>query len=618
MTAERIIDLPELPRVLVGLYGSTGCGKSTLINALLDNLLLHSNTMRAGTSTVTEVAWNTETSPTRAYKAEIQFITADEWRAELDIICSDIRDLPPDESSNPETNIALAKINAVYPDLDTSDLKNISPAQLLTRTDLDGFLGENRLVFDSHVGKFKKALRSFTSSSSRAVSKGGVKFAVWPLIRLVKVFIKADVLKTGIVLVDLPGSSDDNAARNAVAQEYMKFLQHLWIASNIVRAVNDQVAKEIFGAAFKFQLMMDGIYNANFITFLMTKCDDITTDEAIKDLGLKKELKAKISLQKSLDSDLRKKGDQSRKTAAALAKTKAGLNKVAKVIKEVKGDIKSLCDDMEHPRDDIEPPKKRLRTGNETEQLNYVPISNQEPPFVIKRESETETSQTVAHKDRKEILQTRLEDKSFLQTELKKRQKELDAKEEELRRAIGQLTTKVIAVKGDLKTICIKRRTEWSTQELQKDFKAGIRELGVDLAESGDQVAAKHLSLMPQSTEPPSVYGVSAKAFHKQRGRLRKEPDIQGFPNPEYTGIPRLQKHCHDITLPARVTIADDVINELNIHLDQLQFWAEDMTPGHAISQPEKIKLEAIFAAARTQVNKVCQSSNLRNQGISC
>lgn len=50
--------------------------------------------------------------------------------------------------------------------------------------------------------------------------KKGMEF--WPLIKVVKIYVKAEALSTGAVIVDLPGVHDSNAARAAVASGYMK------------------------------------------------------------------------------------------------------------------------------------------------------------------------------------------------------------------------------------------------------------------------------------------------------------------------------------------------------------------------------------------------------------
>src|SRR5690606_4350800 len=53
-------------------------------------------------------------------------------------------------------------------------------------------------------------------------------------------------------------------------------------------AVNDKSAKDLLGETFKRQLYMDGGYQT--ISFLCSKCDDISVTEAIESLGLEDEV----------------------------------------------------------------------------------------------------------------------------------------------------------------------------------------------------------------------------------------------------------------------------------------------------------------------------------------
>ena len=62
----------------------------------------------------------------------------------------------------------------------------------------------------------------------------------WPLIKVVKIFIKAPVLDTGAIIVDLPGVHDSNEARANVAKNYLKNCSGLWIVAPIIRAVDDK------------------------------------------------------------------------------------------------------------------------------------------------------------------------------------------------------------------------------------------------------------------------------------------------------------------------------------------------------------------------------------------
>lgn len=70
--------------------------------------------------------------------------------------------------------------------------------------------------------------------------------ALWPLIRQVNVRCNSQALKTGAVLVDLPGVADANAARNGIAKDYMKKCNCIWILAPITRAVDDKTAKGSF------------------------------------------------------------------------------------------------------------------------------------------------------------------------------------------------------------------------------------------------------------------------------------------------------------------------------------------------------------------------------------
>lgn len=74
-------------RTVVGVVGNTGAGKSSVINAMLDEeRLVPTNCMRACTAVVTELSYNHSTDERAKYRAEIEFIKPEEWQKELNVL----------------------------------------------------------------------------------------------------------------------------------------------------------------------------------------------------------------------------------------------------------------------------------------------------------------------------------------------------------------------------------------------------------------------------------------------------------------------------------------------------------------------------------------------------
>lgn len=100
--------------VVIGLMGTTGAGKSSVINAILgEKNLVPTSGMRACTSVATEISFNHDR--THKYRAEVEFRTQDEWTVDLTNLYNDLLD----ETSNPkppgnEKTDAFGRIHAVF------------------------------------------------------------------------------------------------------------------------------------------------------------------------------------------------------------------------------------------------------------------------------------------------------------------------------------------------------------------------------------------------------------------------------------------------------------------------------------------------------------------------
>jgi prefoldin subunit 5 len=149
-----------------------------------------------------------------------------------------------------------------------------------------------------------------------------------------------------------PGVQDSNAARAAVAANYMKSCTGLWIVAPINRAVDDKTAKSLLGDSFKRQLQYDGTYSA--VSFICSKTDDISITEAAESLGLEAEIS------ESWDS------------AEDLRKTKRSLQSKISDLKEAKATLGEQLDECEAKTDLWEDLQSQVSSGKTV----YAPSAN--------------------------------------------------------------------------------------------------------------------------------------------------------------------------------------------------------------------------------------------------
>ena len=135
---------------------------------------------------------------------------------------------------------AFQKLRCVYPHVNSyKDLKTCSVQNLLDHPNVKGILGKSKVISDPTRDGFAAKIKPFIDSSN-SKEEGGKLFAQWPLVKLVRILVKSEVLKHGIVLVDLPGSMDTNVARGAIAENYQKHLKVTCVVAPTQRAASDK------------------------------------------------------------------------------------------------------------------------------------------------------------------------------------------------------------------------------------------------------------------------------------------------------------------------------------------------------------------------------------------
>ncbi|KAH9943050.1 uncharacterized protein BXZ73DRAFT_40115 [Epithele typhae] len=288
------------PTTMIAVCGATGAGKSSILNAILDDNVVPTSGMRACTAVVTEIAYHKKT-----IDGDVSFLSEHEWRDELKVLVEDMVDedgnIKRSTDLRSDAGVAWSKVHAVYPSISQEQLVRMSIDQIIARDPkIAKLLGTTKQISSPDSKAFAKEISKYIDSKDqkRGDKKDKKKDkekkdrekkddgpAFWPLIRQVRVKCNAAALSTGAILVDLPGVADANAARNSIAKDYMKKCDCVWILAPITRAVDDKTARDLMGDAFKMQLMM-GDYDANAITFIATKCDDVSCSEVIRGLAL--------------------------------------------------------------------------------------------------------------------------------------------------------------------------------------------------------------------------------------------------------------------------------------------------------------------------------------------
>ncbi|KAF6820095.1 hypothetical protein CPLU01_12869 [Colletotrichum plurivorum] len=270
-------------KTIIGVFGNTGDGKSSTINALLgEGSLLPTNCMRACTACVIELSYNHEPGEETPYRAEIDFISRDACFSEVTSVLNHLttNDAADGERTEPSDRDAAkfrAKVDAVYPGLDSKSLVDRGPENLVGLPEVASVLGATRALKSPSAEELRDMIAPYT----------------------VRIYTKAGALANGVTIVDLPGHQDWDAGRAAVASDYMKSCAGIWIVAPINRAVDNKTAKELMGDHFKRQLHLDGSFKA--VTVICSKTDDMTLESAVTNLKIKLDPETKEAWAKAKD-----------------------------------------------------------------------------------------------------------------------------------------------------------------------------------------------------------------------------------------------------------------------------------------------------------------------------
>lgn len=586
-------------KVIIGVVGATSSGKSSLLNALLgEKQLIPTNCMRACTAVVTEIAWNGGAGP--HWSATIEFTSDAEWRKEIQLLLEDAtEDVKHIYDSERPAGIAFSKITAVYPEINSKNIAKCDVDTLMRAPEVVRCLGLIEEVEARTSEELHDKLKKYIDSKDKLFGIRTTEMEYWPLITRIRITGDAHVLRSGCVLVDLPGVADINAARAAVARNYLKKCAALWVVAPIMRAVDDKVARHMLGESFQSQLHRDGTLDR--VTFICTKTDEMIMHEARatlnRDLEFLRSMQAHDQEKAQVSTQL-KQAEEALERARQEHKLASNEHKIVFKGEATWRRLKSWAArgvKVHPPLPDAEVNRKRPISG-ETSNVTGTRKSARLQGYASAAQDRSNESTSSSEEDEDAVsnaipgtdalaqdktlspltlsqIDVQLKDLISRRSTLKKQKEDAEKQKQKLGKSLAELQRKEEKIVAREWVACVHGRNQYATSNIQEDFRRGMAELVTfdiddeDYDPSADALAEDDVKTLP-------VFCVSSQGYQKLKGHLEDEAIASCFQIGEDTGIPALQEHAFTLGRSQLLADKENFVIGARRLLTSLRLWS--------------------------------------------
>ncbi|KAK0380584.1 hypothetical protein CLIM01_02051 [Colletotrichum limetticola] len=588
------------PQFVIGVLRSPGSGKSTAMNAILDEERVPlTNCMRTCTVAVAKISCNGSNDTAKKYRAEIELVTQAEGTAEVVALHRDILDnrgkLSPDiKNADSDAGIAYSILKAAYPQHTDMQLRDVDPVILANFVKVREVIGKTKVIEEAECAPFYAGISAFVESEkkrnkSRTEGDGAepeeLEMAYWPLIKVVRVFLKSEVVSTGVVIVNL-----------------VPWRTRLECYSRGSRCT-------LMGDNFKQQLKYDGAHNN--ITFICTKADDTSLDEAAPSLSIvdliAKEQERKIGMESEIE---RKRGE-----LKSLELQKASAQEKYSIIGNDFDTWHGLYRQVSKGHTTFAPmesPRKRKRSRPQREKEPGQSDTDESSDDSDLDAVESDDNDLEGRPEPFSIEETRnkLEELKASKKAAREERKKITRQMTQIKKDIRDLSKQRSAVKIQMYRYCIQGRNDYSRQAIKEDFAFGLKEFDEELLaeQEGEMRTRQQVEVVSPDYEQIGrdlpVFCIGSRGYQQLRGRMKKDHHVVGFTSLDDTGVPGLRDYTLEQAAAIQASHFRHHLSEICRLLGALDLFFAGDVANLKLSENEKKQETQSLGVALTKLGK--------------